>query len=235
MTNKLRQLASNEREIREAHRHVLFVMLNTLPYILGGITLWILALLSYRFVPRFEGILAFVLLIVSLIPLGIATYRILWWRAEAYIVTNQRIVQIEGVITKRTLDSSLGKVNDVELRQSMFGRMFDYGDINILTGSYQAVNDLHGIDKPYEFKKALMQAKEEFENQARGFPSSRHEDDTARFRPAAAQEAEHPPTRAPQSNTEDTARVLAALTELRNSGVISEAEYQEKLRGVMTS
>jgi hypothetical protein len=29
--------------------------------------------------------------------------------------------------------------------------------------------------------------------------------------------------------------VLAALTELRNSGVLSEAEYQAKLQEVMTS
>lgn len=235
MTSKIRQLASNEREIREAHRHVLFVILNTLPYILGGIALWILAVLSYRYVPRFEGILAFVLLFVSLVPLGIATYRILWWRAESYIVTNQRIVQIEGVITKRTLDSSLGKVNDVELKQSMFGRMFNYGDINILTGSYQAVNDLHGIDQPYEFKKALLLAKEEFENQMRGVSAFRHEEDTARIQHAPAQPNGSSQAQPALNKTEDTARVLAALTELRNSGVITEAEYQEKLRGVMMS
>ena len=235
MTSKLRQLANNEREIREAHRHVLFVLLNTLPYIGGGIALWILAVLSYRYVPRFEGILAFLLLFGSLIPLGIATYRILYWRAEAYIVTNQRIVQIEGVITRRSLDSSMGKVNDVELRQSMFGRMFDYGDINILTGSHETINDLHGIDQPYEFKKALMLAKEEFESQPRGFGSCHHEDDKARIRHAPAQVSDTPQRQSVQDSTENTARVLAALSELRNSGVITEAEYQEKLRGVMAS
>jgi len=225
--NRVRQLADNEREIREAHRHVLFVVLNTLPLIFVGLLLWGLAFLSYRYIPRFEGVLALLLLVGSLVPLGIATYRILWWRAEVYIVTNQRIIQIEGVLAQRTLDSSLGKVNDVELRQSVFGRMFDYGDINILTGSAQAVNDLHGIDQPFQFKKALLQAKAEFEGQRREAPREPY---------AFADIGDKTPVRQPAPlASEDTARILAALSELRNSGVLSEAEYQEKLKALLAS
>src|SRR5512145_852108 len=45
-----------------------------------------------------------------------------WW-AEEYIITNRRVMQSEGIINKRTVDSSLEKVNDVVLIQSFFGRI----------------------------------------------------------------------------------------------------------------
>lgn len=219
-----RLFANHEHEIRQAHRHVLFVLLHTVPLVLLGLLLWGLAFLSYRYIPRFEGFIALVLMIASLVPFGIAIYRFMYWRAEEYIVTNLRIIQVEGILSKRTLDSSLGKVNDVEMTQSMFGRLFDFGNINIITGSNIAVNDLHGIDQPFQFKKALLEAKAEFEGL-----SPRSEWDTDRIRTLERET----PARDPKDQVEDTARVLAALTELRNSGVLSDAEYQEKLKKVM--
>lgn len=229
MSYRNRLLATHEEELRQAHRHVLFVLLNTLPLLLGGIVLWGLAFLSYRLIPRFEGVFALVFMVLSLIPLGMALYRFMWWRAEEYIVTNLRIIQVEGILSKRVLDSSLGKVNDVELTQSMFGRMFDYGDINILTGSHQAINDLHGIDQPFMFKKSLLEAKARFEGQRMGRMRGPERDGNSRRDREDAPRAAH----VPSDHVEDTARVLAALTELRNSGVLTEAEYQEKLRNVM--
>jgi uncharacterized membrane protein YdbT with pleckstrin-like domain len=235
-----RLLADQEQVKRRAHRHVLFVVLHTMPLVLAGILLWAIAGFVLSRVDTYPGIIAAILLVLSLIPLGIATYRFLWWRAEEYIVTNLRIIQCEGILSKRSLDSSLGNINDVEMKQSMFGRMFDFGDINILTASDMSVNDLHGIDQPFHFKRALLQAKAEFDgvwpesqpapafaaqvatgssasggnNQRMRQPAQRHEmDDTARL--------------------DNTERVLTALSELRNAGVLTEAEYQEKLQRLM--
>lgn len=219
-----RLLAEHEREMRQAHRHVLFVLLHTMPMILLTLLLWGLVVVNYWFSHRFQGIVAVILILASLVPLGIAAYRFMWWRAEEYIVTNLRIIQVEGILSKRSLDSSLGKVNDVQMKQSLLGRWFDYGDIDILTGSQQAVNDLHGINQPFQFKKALIDAKSEFD----GISSGRQIRSGYQRQPVARQE----PALEPQE-TEDTARALAALTELRNSGVLSESEYQDKLREVL--
>jgi uncharacterized membrane protein YdbT with pleckstrin-like domain len=224
-----RLFATHEEQLRQAHRHVLFVLLHTLPLILAALILWGLAFLAYRFEPPFEGYIALGLIVLSLIPLGMALYRFLWWRAEEYIVTNLRIVQVEGILSKRMIDSSLGKVNDVEMKQSMFGRMFDYGDIDILTGSETAINDLHGIDQPLQFKMALLEAKARFEGQRMG--PDRRPDYLEKAQSERNEDSR--PSSVPVEAVEDTARVLAALSELRNSGVLTEAEYQEKLRSVM--
>lgn len=225
MSYQNRLLGTNERVLRRAHRHVLFVLLHTGPLILLALVFWLLAGLTYRYISRFEGFIALVLMIASLVPLGIAVYRFLWWRAEEYMVTNFRIIQVQGILSKRTLDSSLGQVNDVEMKQSVFGRMFDFGDINIVTGSDVAINDLIGIDQPFQFKRALIDAKSQHDGHIpQTFTSE-----------VPTMPGEAPTADRSDADVEDTARVLAALSELRNSGVLSEAEYQKKLQEVMTS
>ena len=228
MSYSSKLFSTNEDVLRVAKRHILFVLLHTAPYILGGIVLWAFAGVGYWLDFRFAGALAAILLAVSLAPLGIALYRFLWWRAEEYIVTSLRIVQVEGILSKRMLDSSLGQVNDVEMNQPVLGRMFDFGDINIITGSDVAINDLHGISQPFEFKKALIEAKSRFDGQSPRRNRLSDTDDTERAH-------DNRQVKRGGSNVEDMARVLAALTELRNSGVLSEAEYQAKLQEVMMS
>ena len=66
---------------------------------------------------------------------------------------------MSGVISKNVTDSSLEKVNDVKMMQSGLGRMFNYGDIEILTASELGVNRFTHIAKPIELKTAMLNAK----------------------------------------------------------------------------
>ncbi len=225
MSYSSRLFTPNEDVLRRAQRHVLFVLLHTGPYILAAILLWILAGVGYWLDFRYAGVLALILLSISLIPLGIALYRFMWWRAEQYFVTSLRVVQVEGILSKRTLDSSLGQVNDVEMNQSVFGRLFDFGDLDIITGSDAAVNQLHGINQPFEFKRALLEAKSRFDGQSPPLTRQVADDETTEKRRVVST----------GSHIEDVSRILAALSELRNAGLLSEAEYQAKLQEVMTS
>jgi len=69
-------------------------------------------------------------------------------------------MKIEGVVSKHVFDSSLEKVNDVELDQSGFGRMFNYGDVDILTGNVGGANKFLTIAFPVEFKRQMLDQKE---------------------------------------------------------------------------
>ncbi len=73
--------------------------------------------------------------LILLIPIVSAMRDILIWTHHNYIITNLRVMQIDGVFNKNVIDSSLDKVNDIKMSQSAFGRMFGYGDIEILTAS----------------------------------------------------------------------------------------------------
>ena len=74
-------------------------------------------------------------LLLLLIPLASLVSEVLAWTNHKYVVTNRRVIQIFGVFNKNVTDLSLEKVNDVKMEQSAFGRMFNFGDIEILTAA----------------------------------------------------------------------------------------------------
>lgn len=203
-------LSDGEMTLIKAHRHPLFVVLRTLPYALLSILLWLLAgFATTRLAGNAQTGVVLGLLAASLYPLGRAAQKFLTWKTEEYVVTNYRIIQIEGLINKRTLDSALEKINDLRMTQSVFGRMFNYGTIEILTAAEHGVNSLDGIAAPLRFKKALMDAKLELSDGDRS-------------------------TRFGNSGTDrDIARLLGALTDLRDSGVISREEYDSRRNALL--
>lgn len=140
-------------------------------------------------------------LLLALFPVVGMLRDILIWYNRQYIVTNRRVIQISGVINKNVVDSSLEKVNDVKMSQSFFGRIFDYGNVEILTASELGVNQFQRIGDPVHFKIAMLNAKEKL-----GF-----EEDARIAKPA-----------------DDIPTLLAKLDELRKQGIVSEEEFRAK-------
>ena len=111
--------------------------------------------------------LGYALLVFPLLSL---TRDVMLWRNQMYVITNRRVIQVSGVLNKDVTDSSMEKVNDVKLDQSFFGRMLDYGDVQILTASELGVNRFSKIAAPIHFKTAMLNAKNKLEQ-----PMSRNE------------------------------------------------------------
>ncbi|MEI7844427.1 MAG: PH domain-containing protein [Chloroflexota bacterium] len=148
---------------------------------------------------------AFVLIFI---PLASMLHDIMVWKNREYIVTNRRVIQFSGVINKNVVDSSLEKVNDVRMSQSFFGRIFDYGDVEIMTASELGVNTFKRIGDPVKFKTAMLNAKENLGYEGLGSRTAHAE------RPA--QHAENIPA------------MIAELDELRKKGIVTEQEFQSK-------
>jgi uncharacterized membrane protein YdbT with pleckstrin-like domain len=106
------------------------------------------------------------LLLVFLVPAARIAWGFLSWRMNVYVLTNRRVIESTGVLSKRVADSSLEKLTDIVLKQSIFGRLLKYGDVVVLTAAAQAgVNDLRQIRRPAEFKIQMLDAKEELERE----------------------------------------------------------------------
>ena len=75
-------------------------------------------------------------------------WQVLRWTNEEFVVTSRRVLQSEGVVNKRVVDSSLEKINDAVLSQSIFGRMFGFGDLDILTASESGISRLRMLRQP---------------------------------------------------------------------------------------
>jgi uncharacterized membrane protein YdbT with pleckstrin-like domain len=194
-------LGENERIILVTRQHgfVLFSM------ILAEITIALILIAIVSVATFYFPLAAFGFLFVFL-PL-ISMFRdILIWNNHEYIVTNRRVIQISGIFNKNVVDSSLEKVNDVKMSQTFFGRLFDYGDIEILTASEIGVNLFRRIGDPVKFKTAMLNAKEKLGYEGTG---------------THAQHAESIPQQ------------IAELDILRKQGIVTDAEFQAKKRELL--
>ena len=82
---------------------------------------------------------------------------------QEYVLTNRRVIQVEGVLNRSATDSSLEKINDAVLSQSIFGRMFDFGDLTVLTASESGIEKMRMLRSPVVFKKKMLDAKHDYE------------------------------------------------------------------------
>jgi uncharacterized membrane protein YdbT with pleckstrin-like domain len=97
------------------------------------------------------------LVIVPLIPIWWSWQQ---WRNHKFVVTTRRVLQIKGVLGKEVVDAALDQINDVKTDQSLLGRMFNYGDVEVVTASAILTDAMQHIADPLAFKRALLDAKE---------------------------------------------------------------------------
>lgn len=184
--------------------------------VLGRLVLWsvvsvliILVMIVLAVATPLDG-LALILLLALVFPFWRMMVDILNWWNEQYVITNRRVIQLEGIINKHSIDSSLEKVNDVVLEQSALGRVLNFGDLQILTASEIGVNLFRRIARPVKFKTQML-------NQKEGL--GRLDVFEARANRVLSEEA---PSRG------DIPELIAELDELRRKGIISDAEFQDK-------
>jgi uncharacterized membrane protein YdbT with pleckstrin-like domain len=66
-------------------------------------------------------------------------------------VTDRRIVYKTGFIRRHTVEMNMDKVESVDVDQSFWGRLLDYGDITI-RGTGVGIEPLHRIGGPLDFR-----------------------------------------------------------------------------------
>jgi Bacterial PH domain/Short C-terminal domain len=173
---------------------------------------------------------------IALISLVGAIVWILWryasWTFQDYIITNRRVMQVEGILNKVSRDSSLEKINDAVLRQGLFGRLLHFGDLEVLTASDTTVDQFKMLNDAANFKKTMLNAKYALEREvaspmpspplrapSQATPSS--DSSGSATHPAADEE--------PMAmSSEEVTDTLHRLADLRDRGAISPAEYEAK-------
>ncbi|HEX2844380.1 MAG TPA: PH domain-containing protein [Candidatus Limnocylindria bacterium] len=188
---------------------------------------------------------------------------VLWdWRNQEWLITTRRVIRAEGVLNKSVSDSSLEKINDARLDQSVFGRIFGFGTLDILTAAEEMnqgsnVADFPMIADPVDFKKAMFDQKQMIENpdlarpryqrseappsmqRAEPMPPragpdrvSVHADDAVPATPSPAPAAP-PPANEPRSAADELGVTLERLAGLRDKGLITPEEYEAKKRDLL--
>ncbi len=135
--------------------------------------------------------------------------------ANQYVLTNRRLLRLSGVLSQVSMDSYLDKINNVKHRQSLFGRLLGFGDLEIDTASDTGAEVFPRISHPVAFKRAIDAATGAFHAAAAN-------------RPAAPATAPAPAAAAPSG-----AERLRELKRLLDDGLISQAEFDAKRQQIL--
>jgi Bacterial PH domain/Short C-terminal domain len=163
-------LADGERIELRTRRHWVALLVDSRYALVSWLVTVLVLALEIAAAPQGAAgsLLSTILLLSFVIGLVLFLYNAWQYYAQDFLVTNRRVMRVQGVLSKQALDSSLEKINDAELRQSVLGRLLGYGDLQIITASESAVDRFHLIDDPVGFKKTMLQAKHELELEIEG-------------------------------------------------------------------
>jgi membrane protein YdbS with pleckstrin-like domain len=151
------------------------------------------------------------LTLAALVPAVVVGLVLAWkWfvlNSSQFVLTNHRVIRATGILNRQSMDSRLDKVNNIEHRQSLWGRLLNFGDVEIDTASETGAAVFHNISHPLEFKRAIAAAAEQYRGPGRVFAA-----------PAGPSGAER----------------LRQLKALLDDGLVSRDEYEEKRKQLLS-
>lgn len=160
-----------------------------------------------------------IILVAALYPL----IEYINWKFNLWSVTNLRVVDESGFISRFSKESPLDKINNVEYHQSVWGRIFGFGDVDIQTAAEMGETTYNLIHHPKLLKDTITHAQEEYKKTA--ISSQAHQLAQAIAKAAPAQTG---------TSQQPIADELQKLFELLQKGAITQEEYvamKSKLMG----
>jgi uncharacterized membrane protein YdbT with pleckstrin-like domain len=103
---------------------------------------------------NYHWILYFNHLISSVITLGIYPYLVS--KFSEFGITNKRLIIKTGILSRRTLELNLSKIESVNVNQSILGRILGYGSIGVI-GTGGTKEYFVSIKNPLEFRRKFQE------------------------------------------------------------------------------
>ena len=234
-------LSSGERVMHREKQHWFVFVWGARYTIVAVIVAVVLLVFKNNLNQPWADIVNYVAIALFVGGLALLLWIVLRYMNQEYILTNRRVIAVEGVLNKKVTDSSLEKINDAVLTQSIFGRMFGFGDLEVLTASEAGISLFRMLINPMAFKRAMLDAKHEYERDLAGSgfagsPPLRAEPvmplatagGVVSAPPSEDTVSTAVPTGTEPLTREDVTRTLNSLADLRDRGAISNDEFERK-------
>jgi uncharacterized membrane protein YdbT with pleckstrin-like domain len=158
---------------------------------------------------------------VAGIGIIIFLYKYFQWKVNIWVVTSFRVIDEAGLLSHYAKESPLDKINNVSYDQSVWGRMLNFGHVEIQTAAEVGATDYYNVYHPKRLKDAITLAQAEyknlqFSNQALQMADALRQAQGELLRPAHGE---------PSAGKAGIASELEKLFELRQKGILSEEEY----------
>jgi uncharacterized membrane protein YdbT with pleckstrin-like domain len=102
-------------------------------------------------------ILLGILLLVAVVGLFILIWAWIKYRTTEFAVTDRRVIAKTGLVSRRTVEMFLDKVESLNVEQSVAGRIFNYGTVTI-RGTGATSEPFGSISAPLALRKNFMEA-----------------------------------------------------------------------------
>lgn len=151
-------------------------------------------------------------------------YKYLSWRVNIWGVTNYRVIDETGLLNHYAKESPLEKINNVSYDQTLMGRVFNYGHVEIQTAAEIGSTDYHDVHGPKMLKDTITLAQADYKtlqltNQATHMANAMgfHKGSTTTH------------------GSGGIASELEKLFELKQKGILSEDEYNKAKSRILNS
>jgi uncharacterized membrane protein YdbT with pleckstrin-like domain len=146
---------------------------------------------------------------VALLGILVFLVKYFQWKSNIWVVTNYRVIDEAGLLSHYAKESPLDKINNVSYDQTLWGRLFNYGHVEIQTAAEVGATDYFNVFHPKRLKDTITLAQSEYKHIQLGNQATQ----------MASVMGLHAASR-PSVATE-----LEKLFELKQKGVLSEEEY----------
>lgn len=97
-------------------------------------------------------------IVILIFILGWVSWQIADWYFDRFILTNKRIMEVKGIITRTVAMMPLLRVTDMKYTQSPIGRIFGYGDFELESaGQDQALRKIDNLPDPNELYLRIVE------------------------------------------------------------------------------
>lgn len=163
-----------------------------------------------------------ILLVAALYPLS----QYINWKYNLWSVTNMRVVDESGFFSRHSKESPLDKINNVEFDQSVWGRLFGFGDVDIQTAAELGETTYNVIHHPKLLKDTITHAQEEYKKSQISSQATQLAEAIAKSNPGMQSTSQQP--------RQMVGDELSKLFDLLQKGAITHEEYiaqKNKLMG----
>ena len=165
------------------------------------VVVFVIAVLLRNTGVAFVGWIAF---LAALVYLGVTYAK---WTSTHFVISSDRLIFRQGLLSKHGIEIPLNRVNNVLFSQSLFERLFGFGDLTIESAGESGQSQFENVRKPDAVQNEINRQVER--------QRQRHSGVAAPPAPASS-EADDIPARIEQ------------LEQLRERGLVSDEEYEAK-------
>lgn len=158
--------------------------------------------------------------LAAVLGIGYWFIRYYSWKVNIWVVTNFRVIDETGLLSHYAKESPLDKINNVSYDQTLAGRIFNFGHVEIQTAAEAGATDYYNVNHPKRLKDTITAAQADYKN----WQYSNQAMQMAAALDARAGNAPRPDG-SQATATPQVAAELEKLFELKMKGAITEEEY----------